>query len=170
MLFRSSRNARSEEARRSLDEASNRIAAMAAAQQVLYGAADAARFNARQFLDAVCNTVRQTFTSDVDIACEAVDAKLPNDAAMPLALILNELVTNAVKHGANGRGEAAVRVGLTRRDGGFVLYVEDDGAGFDPEAVRERSSGLQLVQGLARQLRGKFEVTRTPTRCSVQFS
>jgi signal transduction histidine kinase len=52
----------------------------------------------------------------------------------------------------------------------FVLYVEDDGPGFDLEAVRRESSGLRLVQGLARQLRGHFEVTSNPTRCSVRFS
>ena len=171
LLHLAGRNAASAEARRSLDEASNRIAAMAAAQQVLYGTTDAAHFNAAEFLDAVCNTARQTFSSDVNIACEAADAELSNDTAMPLALILNELLTNAVKHGVNGRGDAAVRVGLKRQQDSFVLYVEDDGPGFDPNAVRERSSGLQLVQGLARQLRGKFEVTRAPgTRCSVQFS
>jgi two-component sensor histidine kinase len=89
---------------------------------------------------------------------------------MPLALILNELITNAVKHSANGSGAATVRVGLTRQDDAFVLYVEDEGPGFDLASVRQRSSGLQLVQGLARQLRGKFYVTKTPrTRCIVNF-
>src|SRR5262245_18221094 len=171
LLHLAGRNADSAEARRSLDEASNRIAAMAAAQQVLYGTTDAVRFNAGEFLDAVCNTARQTFSSDVNIVCEAADAELPNDAAMPLALILNELHTNAVKHGGNGSEEAAVRVGLMRQGDSFVLYVEDDSPGFDPDTVRQRSSGLQLVQGLARQLRGRFDVTRTAgTRCSVQFS
>jgi two-component sensor histidine kinase len=49
--------------------------------------------------------------------------------------------------------------------------IHDDGPGFDLQTVRQRSSGLQLVQGLARQLRGQFEVTRNPnTRCSVLFS
>ena len=90
---------------------------------------------------------------------------------MPLALILNELLTNAAKHGVNGSGKPSVRVGLTRQDDLFVLYVEDDGPGFDLKSVRQRSSGLQLVQGLARQLRGEFDVSRNPyTRCSVKFS
>lgn len=144
---------------------------MTAAQQVLYGTTDATRFSAQEFLNAVCHTARQAFSHDVQIVCEAGDVELSNDAAMPLALILNELLTNAVKHGMNGSGAGSVRVGLTRQDDAFVLYVEDDGPGFDLEAVRQRSSGLQLVQGLARQLRGRFDVTQNPaTRCSVQFS
>ncbi len=86
-------------------------------------------------------------------------------------MIVNELLTNAVKHGLEGRAEGVIRVGLTQKAGSFLLYVEDDGPGFDLELVRNRSSGLRLVQGLARQLRGHFEVTRNaPTRCSLQFS
>jgi two-component sensor histidine kinase len=90
---------------------------------------------------------------------------------MPLALILNELLTNAVKHGTAGRPRVGIRVGLTRESDSFVLYVEDDGPGFDLDSVRRQSSGLQLVQGLARQLRGRFLVTRNPaSRCIVKFS
>jgi len=163
------RRSSSPEAKRVLNEASSRIAAMAAAQQVLYGTNDATSFNAQEFLDAVCYTARQAFPPEVDIVCEAGDAELSNDTAMPLALIVNELLTNAVKHGINGSGRAIVRLGLTKHDKSFVLYVEDDGPGFDLGSVRRRSSGLQLVEGLARQLRGKFEVTTNPTRCSLRF-
>ena len=159
------------EARRVLSDASGRVAAMASAQQILYGTIDAARFSAEEFLNAVCGAAGQQFSANVRIVCEADRVELSNDAAMPLALMLNELLTNSVKHGLNGSGEGTVRVGLVRVNDSFRLYVEDDGPGFDLNAVRQRSSGLQLVQGLARQLSGKFEVTRDPrTRCSVYFS
>jgi PAS domain S-box-containing protein len=157
------------EAQRVLSDASGRIAAMAAAQQILYATTDATRFSAEQFLAAVCQTARQVFPSNVNISCEAEQVELANDAAMPLALILNELLTNSVKHSASG--VTNIRVGLIRADESFQLYVEDDGPGFDLSVVRGRSSGLQLVQGLTRQLGGKFEVTQTPrTRCSISFS
>jgi len=159
------------EAQKILQEASRRVAAMAAAQQVLYGATDAIRFNAGDFLEAVCNTVRPTLPREVQILCQSTDVMLSNDVAMPLALIVNELLTNAAKYGANGSGQAAVRLGLTRQDDSYLLYVEDEGPGFDIQSVRRRNSGLQLVEGLARQLRGKFEVSGTsPTRCTLRFS
>jgi len=47
--------------------------------------------------------------------------------------------------------------------------VEDDGEGFDLEAVRKTSSGLQLVLGLARQLRGTLYVTKNPSRACLDF-
>ncbi|HTJ03280.1 MAG TPA: PAS domain S-box protein [Methylovirgula sp.] len=158
------------EARRVLAEAGGRIAAMAAAQRILYATTDATRFDAAEFLEAVCETVRQTFATSAKVVCEADPAELSNDVAMPLALILNELLTNSIKHATEGRSDANIHVGLRKTDESFLLFVEDDGPGFDFEQVRDRSSGLRLVQGLARQLRGQFEVTTTPlTRCSVHF-
>lgn len=171
LLYTSTRKAKCAEAKQILAEASGRIAAMVAAQQVLYGAANTTHFKADDFLATVCQTAKQTFPTNVEILYEATAPKLSNDVAIPLSLILNELLTNAVKHGINGHEAGTIRVGLTGGSDSFLLYVEDDGPGFDWESVRERSSGLRLVQGLARQLRGRFEVARTPaTRCILQFS
>lgn len=171
LLYSAARKTQNSEAKRILDEASGRISAMAAAQRVLYGTTGGTRFRAEEFLEAICQSAEQTFPDGVQIVCEAASGVLSNDAAMPLALILNELLTNAVKHGLGGRSEGTIRVGLTQNGEGFQLYVEDDGPGFDLQLVRDRSSGLGLVQGLARQLRGQLEVERTPhTRCRLRFA
>jgi PAS domain S-box-containing protein len=171
VLFTATRQTQSHEARKVLEDASNRITAMAAAQRVLYDTNDATRFGAGKFLEAVCSTAQQIFPSNVRIVCEAASGQLENDAAMPLALILNELLTNAAKYGCRETGENAIRVGLTNGDGNFLLYVEDDGPGFDLNSVDKQSSGLKLVQLLARQLHGHLEVACQPrSRCSVRFS
>lgn len=171
LLYSATRQTQNQEARKVLDDAATRISAMAAAQQVLYTTPDATRFSAREFIDSVCHSVQQTLPSDVKIACDAACGELDNDDAMPLALILNELLTNAAKHGGDVKGEKLIRVGLTDEGTGFHLYVEDGGPGFDLQSVTERSSGLKLVQLLARQLRGRFEVSTNPvSRCSVHFS
>jgi two-component sensor histidine kinase len=170
LLFTSAKRLRSDEARQVLDEATRRVAAMAAAQRVLYGRTDASRFDADEFLRAVCQTVQQTL-EPARIICQPASGVLSNDVAMPLSLILNELLTNAVKHGSKDRTRQAVRVSLTQKDGEFELSVEDDGDGFDLDSVRKASSGLQLVFGLARQLRGSFEVMQTPgSRAVLRFS
>ncbi len=170
LLEAGTRRAKSSEAREVLEEASRRIIAMAAAQRVLYTTHDATRFNAPEFLNTVCESARQTFPQELEIDCEADAIQLSNDAAMPLALIANELLTNSAKYGLNGQAVGTIRVRSGREDDSFLFYVEDDGPGFDLASVQRRSSGLALVQRLARQLGGKFEVTRTPaTRCSVRF-
>ena len=88
---------------------------------------------------------------------------------MPLALILNELLTNAVKHGIKDHANDGVRVGLTSESGRLALCVEDDGEGFDLEEARKTASGLQLVLGLARQLHGTLSVTKNPSRARLDF-
>ncbi|MCW1991950.1 PAS domain S-box-containing protein [Bradyrhizobium japonicum] len=170
LLQGAARSARSEEARQVLEEASRRIAAMAAAQRVLYGTTDATRFSAEHFLGAVVETVQQTLPNNVRIERSPATGVLSNDIAMPLALILNELLTNAAKHGIEDPDRNGIRVTLNERDGEYELEVEDDGPGFELSAVQQNSSGLRLVQGLARQLRGEFEVTRAPSRARLRFA
>jgi len=82
-----------------LEEGGGRVIAMAAAQRVLYTTPDATRFNARDFLDTVCETARQIFPQELEINCEVDPIQLPNDAAVPLALIANEPLRNAAKYG-----------------------------------------------------------------------
>jgi PAS domain S-box-containing protein len=169
LLYSSAKQTQNAEAKRVLAEACGRIAAMAAAQRVLYGTTGATKCGAREFIDAVCGTAQQVMPPNVRIACEAASGEISNDTAVPLALILNELLTNAAKYGVDGSG-GTIRVGLSREPDAFILSVEDDGPGFDLQAVRGRSSGLRLVEGLSRQIRGHFDVTRTPaTRCTLRF-
>jgi PAS domain S-box-containing protein len=169
LLFSAARTAHSEEARKVLNEASARIAAMAAAQRVLYGRSDASRFAAEEFLPAVCETIRQLLPPETRIECGTAHGVLSNGVAMPLALILNELLTNAVKHGIKDHAREGVRVSLTGEGGRLALCVEDDGEGFDLEEVRKTSSGLQFVLGLARQLHGTLVVTKSPSRACLDF-
>jgi two-component sensor histidine kinase len=170
LLSASARRTQSVEAREVLREASGRIGAMAAAQRVLYQHAKTTRFDAPEFFEAVCQTARQAFPPGIHVACEVEPIELGNDDAMPLALILNELLTNAVKHGMEGRDRGLIRVTFARRGDVCVLDVEDEGPGFDFEQAKTRSSGLGLVQGLVRQLDGTFTTSRNPVaRVGIEF-
>jgi len=158
------------EAQGVLRDACNRVGAMAAAQHVLYNSSAATAFNASDFLHAVGKSAQQAFGKDITLKVEQASGYLSNDVSMPLALILNELLTNAAKHGVNGRGEGTISVGLRQADEEMVLWVEDEGEGFEYKPNGRRSSGLGLVSGLTRQLRGTFEVERgSGARCIVRF-
>jgi PAS domain S-box-containing protein len=158
------------EARTVLRDARRRVAAMAAAQQVLYNSAAPTRFNASEFLHAVGKSAQQAFDKDITLKVEEATGYLPNDVSMPLALILNELLTNAAKYGANGRREGTIILGLREINQEMVLWVEDDGPGYDYKPNGRRASGLGLVGGLVHHLRGTFEVERgIGARCIVRF-
>jgi len=171
LLAAARRETGSEDARSALDEASRRVAAMAAAQTALYQSDNLSRFDSAAFMTSVCAVATGACgdTIRLDLHCDA--GKLANDTAVPLALILNELVTNAAKYGADARGRGTIRVALTEAEGRFLLTVEDDGPGFDLCEVRRKSSGLGLVAGLARQIGGRFRVERqSGARCVLEFS
>jgi len=170
LLRTAQRESDNDEAKSVLEDAAHRIGAIAAAQRVLYSAQSATSFSANEFLQAVCHAAQQAFAGEMEIHVAPSDGELSNEISMPLALILNELLTNAVKHGLNGRQRGTVKVQLTRTGDHFDLMVEDDGAGFELRPSSRRSSGLGLVTGLARQLGGTFEVQRPAgARCLISF-
>jgi len=172
-LIRSAeRESDSREARIVLNDAAQRVGAMAAAQQALYTEHDRTEVDARNFVNAVCDSARQAFSENVTLHIDvAVDAgSLANDVTMPLALVLNELLTNAAKHGCDDAGDCEIWISLTRTDGEFLLTVRDSGPGFDFKVTGRRSSGTGLVSGLVRQLRGSFSVAPgAGARCTVRF-
>jgi len=170
LLETARRESKSPDAEGVLGDAAQRVAAMAAAQQVLYGSSNSSSFSAQEFLHAVCKSTQQAFRKGIQVTIENARGQLSNDVSMPLALILNELLTNAASHGLKGRDEGTIAVGLRTAGDEMVLWVEDDGPGFGFETGSRRSSGLGLVSGLVRQLGGSFEVERAiGARCIVRF-
>jgi PAS domain S-box-containing protein len=169
LLASARRETDSEEARLALGEAAARVSSMAAAQTALYQS-QVSRFDALGFLEAVSASAKAACPVPVALEIVSDSIELANDHAVPLALILNELITNAAKHAADPAGGAAVRIRLTESDGWVTLRVEDDGPGFDFNQARRRSSGLGLVTGLARQIGGSFAVeSREGARCLLRF-
>lgn len=171
LLAAARRETGSEDARLALDEAARRVAAMAAAQTALYQSDNLSRFDSKAFMASVCAAASGACGDEVRLQLRADAGKLANDVAVPLALILNELIGNAAKYGAGSDGRGTIGVALTEAEGRFTLTVEDDGPGFDLCEVRRKSSGLGLVAGLARQIGGSFRVERRGgARCVLEFS
>jgi len=169
LLASARRETDSDEARKALGEAAARVSSMAAAQTALYQS-QVSRFDALGFLEAVSTSAKAACPAPVALEIVSDSIELANDHAVPLALILNELITNAVKHAAAPAGSAAVRVRLAESEGWVTLSVEDDGPGFDFNEARRRSSGLGLVAGLARQIGGSFAVESDKgARCLLRF-
>lgn len=169
LLAGAQREAHSAEAKEVLAGTVRRVGAIAAAKNVMDRAGG--HYPAQTLLEALCRHANQSFGRKLDITAEpTAAASLPNRTALPLAIIINELVANSVKHGAGERDRVAVRIGLSSENGSCVLTVQDDGLGFQHGAAKHRASGLGLVEGLAHQLGGKLEVTaQQGALCVVRF-
>jgi two-component sensor histidine kinase len=106
---------------------------------------------------------------------EAEPIALPIEAAVPVALILNELVTNAVKYGRPETGRQRIDVTWAQEADHLILRVQDNGPGFRSAEGTRRASGLGLVRGLLRQLGGGLSAEPGPlgrakgALCAVRF-
>jgi two-component sensor histidine kinase len=95
----------------------------------------------------------------LEVTSDSIEINL--DQAIPFGLMVNELISNALKYGKPDTGKQVIHVELVRKKDSIELIVRDNGSGFDPnESVDDSSTlGLQLVKTLTEQLEGtcKFE-------------
>jgi len=175
MLSAARREATTLEAASVLEEASRRLTAIGAVHQMLYLGNNLRGVRGDEFVARIGMTVMEGAGVRERFFLKADPVEIPNDAAIPLALILNELLANALKHGTRTDGTPGrVHVGLSVGADAIVeLSVEDEGPGFDPAGISgRRASGLGLVRGLTRQLGGSFSIgcgTGGGARCIVRF-
>ncbi len=111
-------------------------------------------------LRAFCAKVRKSLPDEtrIELVCETERCPLPLHVAVPLGLIANELVANALKHASPEGAAGKIRIGLWRYDDGTVrLSVSDTGRGIAPVAGGD-GLGMRLVEGLARQVGARLEM------------
>lgn len=146
-------------------ESQNRIAAMALIHEQLYDAVDLSGIRLDSYLQDLIAQLVHTYGSQdrvVRTAVSAPDMPIPIETAVPLGLIVNELVTNSLVHGVsslNGKeGEGRIELTITKKDDHHTLIVRDNGPGLpeDFDISASGSLGLSLVETLAQQLNGKL--------------
>lgn len=161
-------------ARAALAECRARVESIALIHETLYQSKDYARIPFSDYARTLAQSIlRAAGPSGVALALDIEALALPVDAAIPCGLILNELVTNALKHAFPDGRRGTVRVSLRRSSAGEAsLAVADDGVGLAADFAERptRSLGLQLVSALVAQIDGRLEVSRAGgTRFCVSF-
>ena len=159
-----------------LRDSQNRIRSMSLIHQTLYQSDDIARVDFERFLGSLLPQLMESYavsTGKVKVEIQAANVKLPIHEAIPCDLIVNELVSNALKHGFDGTRQGSIEVLMAQQaDREVQLSVSNDGHPI-PEALdimRTGSLGLQLVNLLTQQLRGQLTVQRNnPTRFTICF-
>lgn len=150
-----------EEALDALYKTRDRILAMSSIHNLLYHSSDVSRIPFAEYLRDVVTTLRGVYhgADGVRVEFELEDFTIDVNYAVPVGLIVNEAVTNAMKHAFDGQtADGVIRVRFYRNDGWDVLRVEDNGKGFGPGDADEKnpSLGMQLMQSLAQQIDGDF--------------
>jgi two-component sensor histidine kinase len=140
---------------RALDHVANRINAISLAHDQLSHRQDVHVVDVAGYLRALCASIEQQ-TENVAVEVEADEIELAIDRAVPLGLILNEAVTNSVKHAfGDAGGRISVKLTAGVGYGEARLTMADNGRGI--QNPRPGGSGLRLIGSLARQLGGEVE-------------
>ncbi len=160
-----------------LGEMQNRILSMALLHETLYRSSSVARVDLCVYLNRLANQVFRSLAPSsgrVALHLDLAQAVVEPEQAVPCGLIVNELVSNTLKHGFPQGRAGVVQVNLHQVGDGPQLRLEvaDDGVGLpaDFEHRRAGSLGLQLAFDLARQLHGNLEIGAGPgARFSLVF-
>ena len=144
-----------------LDEASSRITAIARAHQRLYQTEMFEKIDLGPYLEDICQSFSESLPDCLLHVNIKAGIEVPPDQAIPVALFVNELITNSAKYGHPNR-KREVWIEVVRNDGKILVSVRDEGIGLPPtfEPSSNKGLGMRLVNAFALQLAGKLEIRR----------
>jgi PAS domain S-box-containing protein len=144
-------------AREAIVEMVDRVRSMSLVHQQLYGSENLYGVDLGDYALTLGRHLKSSLAPDATLSFATERVEVAIDVAVPCGLILNELVTNALKHGRAADGRCAISVVVRASNDTFSLVVADEGPGFSETPTNATSLGMQLIRSLARQLRGALE-------------
>jgi len=159
-----------------LRECRHRIKSMSLLHETLYRSRDLTRIEFYNYVRKLVTELFQSFgvrADEIALRMEVEDVDMGIDAAIPAGMLVNELVSNSLKHAfpAGRKGEVRVQVGANE-DGVVTMVVGDNGVGLPRwlDFRQSESLGMQLVMTLTEQLGGTIDLNRSKgTEFTVRF-
>ncbi|WP_317932808.1 PAS domain S-box protein [Halioxenophilus sp. WMMB6] len=155
-------------------ESKNRVKSMALIHQALYQSKDLSRVDMATVITNLRENLLMSYGADlIEIELNLAPILLPIDSSIPLSLIINELISNALKHAFEPKATGLVSVTLAGDIGNIQLLVTDTGRGIDGSVdfYNNPSLGLRLIFALVDQLGGEVvAIDRFPTRFEFAFN
>jgi PAS domain S-box-containing protein len=144
-------------------ESQNRIKSMALIHEKLYQSESLARIEFSSYIKDLTNSImvfNRLNTTRIELKIFASEVMIDVNAAVPLGLIVNELLSNAYKHAFKGRSEGIIELHFNKEGGQYRLVVSDNGIGIPNHQRLENadSLGVTLIYALASQLGAKVEL------------
>jgi two-component sensor histidine kinase len=146
-----------------LEAAQGRVRSMALIHDALYRSESLASLSCREYLAQLCQNLWEAFeprSQDMELELDCPDLHLGVDRTATCGLMVNELVTNAFKHGYPDNAKGKITVTFAPSGSSYVLSVFDDGLSPPSASLPESDGtmGLQLIRLLTAKLRGKFSM------------
>jgi PAS domain S-box-containing protein len=144
-------------------ESENRIHTIALIHESLYQSTNISNINFGDYVEVLVEDIMNSFevsTNKIKTTLELENYNLGIETAIPLGLIINELVSNSLKHAFNGYDNGEIKIILEKKDETYTLTVEDNGIGLPGGFKFEETSslGILLINSLVNQLEGELDV------------
>ena len=162
LLNLQSRYIKDEDSKNIFKESQNRAKSMALIHERLYRSTDLKRIDFGDYIRTLVNDLYHTYVFDptlIQLNVDVDDVMLDINTSIPLGLIVNELVTNSLKHAFPKGRSGEINIKFHSQNDKYILEVKDNGIGFPEEIdyTNTESLGLRLVTSLTEQIEGKIE-------------
>jgi two-component sensor histidine kinase len=149
-----------------LRDAQQRINSISLTHQMLYQKDNISSISLGDYIENLVGQIEKTiFSSDIELitSISSRDRKINIDSAVPLGLLINEILTNAYKHAFSANEKGTVVVSLIDSDEECVLKISDNGKGLPEnyDKLNQNSMGMELINILADQLSANLKIERT---------
>ncbi|MBK7183029.1 MAG: GAF domain-containing protein [Bacteroidetes bacterium] len=136
-------------------ETRNRLMSIAAVHELLYQSKSYSQVNFKKYLNLILDNLIDSIdikNKEIEIEREIKDVTLNVSIAIPLALIINELVTNSFKHAFKKKKSGTIKLSLVEKGEFVKLIVADNGPGFDHKKIKTNSVGFEIIDSLIEQI------------------
>jgi len=154
-------------------QSQHRINSMAMIHEMLYQSSDFSKIDYKNYLNQLLDKLVSSFKGNnhqVQISIDVPEVFLNLDTAIPLGLLINEIITNALKHGLSDNEAGILSVKMQRLEASnFLLEIGDNGIGYPDnfKSKKHNSLGLRLIQQLTIQLNGTIE--KVPNKAGTHY-
>ncbi|WP_242009192.1 sensor histidine kinase [Robertkochia solimangrovi] len=166
LLSLQSRSVPNSEMKGVLINSQNRVISMALIHEMLYANDDISKIQYEDYVGQLARHLIQSIKGkqhNIKLEIEIPDIKLGIDTAIPLGLLINEFITNTLKHGIRNDEAGTITIRLNRmKDNSLLLQLGDNGIGFqnNGEIPGNKTLGLRLIHNLVKQLKGTMELDK----------
>jgi PAS domain S-box-containing protein len=150
---------------KAVKDGQSRVRSMALVHEKFYQSDTVTEIDFGEYLKKLCQFLYQTYgdkTDRIEVVIKGEQILLDMDTAMPCALLVNEIVSNAYKYAFPGLKSGTILIEMKKAGGKIDLAISDNGVGFPAEYNFEKSEslGMQLVQALSSQIEGDLKVSQ----------
>lgn len=141
------------------EECVSKVDSIASIHELIYRTKSFTEISAKEYFSKMLKSIAQLHsnnTFDVKLSIKIKDFQIKFEQALPLALLVNEVMTNTYKHAFELQKSAEIKFNLQLNENKIKLLICDNGKGFKKEIKQQKTLGIDIIKGLAEKLNAKI--------------